>query len=994
MAGQINPNRLNNGAIASWVALAFAVLMLVAGVAFGPGLWDPWEMNHAAVARRMTAASPVLVIDAAGADGGVAKAARSVPGIDLDVVAARGPEALDRFRDSTSDKIFAAVVLDINAIAPADGEGGGDPASVKSLANAVRSVASKNLSTTIILAGTGSGQDARTLRERVLKSADAAADDDRVDGLDRILVAGSTASLAGIVRDAAFSAGLIAQFKSGGRTQYLPPLEPFLTSVWYRIFGINELGSRLTGLLFAAFTLALLFFPGRRVFGDRVIAVTMLVLATSLLFTSTARFVGSGMSEVFAVALGVISFGMVLQGDDGARACRRVAWWVALGLSVVLAWLAGGMTAAVTVAAIIGAWFVVQPKAAHLPAVGMVMVLLGVIALLTFLPDCAWARQFRFTAATFGGGINLESRSFDFIIKEIGFGFFPWSAFLPVALWMAVAGKDRDRPSRLLLVLWAVVPMVVAMLFVRPFNQPLFLGVPALALLTALLATDAVDSMEDSRLRTRLFGFFVAGLFIVMMKDMLKSPAPLVSFLTTDPMFSKPGQGDGGFPTTLRIPAVGKLMLGVMLISILAVTAEMSSMARLVVRFLSRRRNYMIITLCLAVLILVDIGAFIGMKWRVISAGGPRAGSELLRILLTGPDILALYIVTILVGVLHFWDALALLLKKRLGEIRWTTVVGLFDALQSLKVQKVAFGAAAAGFAMVMTLLVNPALTMHLSQKHIVDTWKKGSLADPGKLYRHGSFSTRGSDDSNFYTSGLEEIESRSEVTRMLGDKSRRTFFLLPTRQFSEINSAWRDVTGGRGLPVLDDRSSRIVLATSRLAPGETDRNWLVKATLTVPEFEALKNVDRISVNFEDSLEIVGFQITPQAITRGTNPTLKVFYKVNRKVSKSYRVFMHVDRVGSSTRIHGDHWILNMVPESEDQDDCIGCFATNHWKKGDVIVDTYVLQVPIGSPSGDYDVWMGLYVPGGSRMKVKSWDEQKVRNDGSDRVRIGKMTVR
>ncbi|HOD01026.1 MAG TPA: hypothetical protein PKH54_13845, partial [Myxococcota bacterium] len=63
-------------------------------------------------------------------------------------------------------------------------------------------------------------------------------------------------------------------------------------------------------------------------------------------------------------------------------------------------------------------------------------------------------------------------------------------------------------------------------------------------------------------------------------------------------------------------------------------------------------------------------------------------------------------------------------------------------------------------------------------------------------------------------------------------------------------------------------------------------------------------------------------------------------------------------------------------------------------KKGDVIVDTYTLDVPIGSPAGDYDVWMGLYLPGGSRLKVVSFDEDKVRNDGSDRVRIGKMTVR
>jgi len=971
-------------------------VMLFAG-ASSSGLWDPWEMNHSAVAHRMMTPKAVLVFDREGSGGALAKSLAG-GGYTVETIAEPGSAGLERLRDLTTDRIFAAVVVDVPTMVPDATGAAPDDATVKALANAISGVASKNLSTKIILVSGNPAVKPGTLRTGILRAANSADPEDRVQGLDGQLAASTIGRGDGqvteMVSHAVCAAGATAQFKSGGRTVFMPPLEPGLSSVFYRLFGYNEIGSRLTGILFAFFTILLVMFPARRIFGRHIVTGSMLVLATSMLFTGTARFAGAGMSDVFAISLGVVAFGRLTGENPAGSRCGAIFNWALLGLAVVICWLSGGMVTAVTFAAIVGTWALINPNVRQLPAVGLVFVLLGALALLTFIPDCAWLRQFRFTAATFDGGINLESRSFDFIIKEVGFGFFPWSVFIPITLWMAVTGDGAHKPARQLLLLWAVMPLISAMVFVRPFNQTMYLGVPALAILTAIFFAEFGDATEDAPLRTRLFGFFAAGLFIVMMHDMSKAPAPLVTFLTTDPMFSKPGQGDGGFPTNVHTPMLAKLFLGLMLLSILSVTARISNVARLVVDFMARKRSFVIVLACMIGLIVADVAIFTALKWRTLTSGRGGAGSELLRILLTGPDIAALYVMTGIVVVLHKWSSIAALLKKVIGAPKFNVLVRAFDAFETLRVQKVAFGGAVVGFALVNMFIVNPELTQNLSQKHIVDSWEKASEIDPGPLYRHGSFSTRGSEDNNFYTSGLQEIESRAEVTRLLGDKSKRTFFLLPTRQFSEINSAWRDVTGERGLPLLDDRSSRIVLATSRLAAGESDHNWLARATLTEAEFAALRDVDRESVNFEDSLELVGFSISPRELTRGNNPIMKVYYRVLRKITKSYRVFMHVDGVGSSTRIHGDHWILNLVPESEDQDDCIGCYATNHWKKGDIIVDTYELSVPIGSPSGDYDVWMGLYVPGGSRMKVKSFDETKVKNDGSDRVRIGRMTIR
>ena len=992
LAGHPVNSRIGRTRIISISAIVFSALVLFAGTA-SLGLWDPWEMNHSAVAWRMSGEPPILVIEKEG--GHAIRDAVGIDGVKVESADVAGGSArgLDALRDRTSDRIFAAVIIDPSALVPDVAAPGTDPAAVKTLANAIRSAASRNLSTSFILVGLD-GVDAAAVRDAVIKGA--ATEEDAPVDLDRALTAvsiGSSAELKRLVTEAASCFGSTAQFKSGGRTSFLPPLEPMITSLWFDVFGYNEFSARLTGVLFAVLTLALLVFGTRRLFSDAIPAGALFVLATSLLFYGTARFAGAGMAEVFFVALTALSFGqIVMPCEDEKCPVRKWGPWVLMTAGLVLCWLSGGMTAVVTAAAIAGTWFAVSPDRRHLPAVVAVFALLGVLAIATFIPEAAWFRQFRFTAATFTGGMSLESRTFDFIVKEIGFGFFPWSAFIPVAIWMAAAGSDTGRPARMLLLLWAVVPMVTAMVFIRPFGQTSYLGLPGMAMLTALFFRDFEDRDRDGVLAARIFGFFAAGLFLVIMKDMLKSPAPLVTFLTTDPMFSKPGQGDAGFPSTVQIPTIGKLLLALMLISILSVASRVSNIAVLVKSFMTGRKAFIAAVATAGGLILIDIIVFIALKWPALTK--PGAGSEWLRIFLTGPDILALYLLLGIVFAIHWWDLIWARASSVIGS-KWSSrLESAFFDFQTLKVQRPLFIACIAGFTAVQIFSVMPELSRHLSQKHIVDTWKDAARKEAGPLFRHGTFSSRGSEDSNFYTANIEEKASRSEVTSMLADKSRRTFFLVPTRQFSEINSAWRDQTRERGLPVLDDRSSRIVLTTSRLAPGEEDRNWLAKATLTESEFAALDDVERKVVNFDNSIELVGFSITPKALTRGTKPVLKTYYRVLRKIPKSYRVFLHVDKIGSSTRIHGDHWILNLVPESEDQDDCIGCYATNHWKKGDVIVDTYTLDVPIGSPAGDYDVWMGLYLPGGSRLKVVSFDEDKVRNDGSDRVRIGKMTVR
>ena len=73
----------------------------------------------------------------------------------------------------------------------------------------------------------------------------------------------------------------------------------------------------------------------------------------------------------------------------------------------------------------------------------------------------------------------------------------------------------------------------------------------------------------------------------------------------------------------------------------------------------------------------------------------------------------------------------------------------------------------------------------------------------------------------------------------------------------------------------------------------------------------------------------------------------------------------------------------------------MGCYRTDHWFKGDVVLDYFEKEVAPGTASGLYDIWMGLYSPSNDkRLKVKDWQKGLVRHDGSNRVSIGTLRVR
>lgn len=970
------------------IILIVAAVMVPMGI-WGPGLWDPWEMNAAQVARRM--AEPPRVLVSEPRDGALMQRLESALGDDAAIEApqgtATGAAAIEAVRGRVGDQVFRVVVLDIDPRV----QGPQDAAGIRALGDLLHTVVARNLSTRVLLVSPSGGEVGAILDATVAGlSANAPEDGDDPGALVAAAVRFAASDrVVEAVRDALSGNGFLAQFKEGGHTRFLPPLHPWLVSLSFRVFGFSEFGARLPAALMGVLSLVLLFFAVRRVWDERTAVLAVVILVSSAQFLLGARYVHAGATVQFSLVLGAVAFGATVTGASLALALPGLA------LAMVLLYLAGGMTAVVMMAALVLAYPLVTARFDRrtLAAVGLVGGLTVLAAILTFLPDGAFFRQFRFTAATFAGGMKDDFRDFNFALKQVGFGMFPWSALLPLALAAAIAAPDRVRPERLVALLAALAPLGVLMIAIRPFDQTWFAGMPALAVLTAVY----LQNREDDPLESRLLAFFAFGLFLLMTKNLLRSPDPVVSYLATDPMFAAPGKGDPAFPEGVGLPTLGKLAV-VAAAGILLVTgARVLSFLRDLPRLLAPRRTFVIVLLALAGVVVIDILVFVGLKWAILSGrAGPDAavGPVLLRIFLTGPDILALYLLVALVVAVRHAGAIGRRLDRIVPVTRLHALGRALLALERPVPATIGLAAASVVLAGSLAFGLVPDLSYHLSQKHILKTWRDSNARLPGELSRHGVFPGRGGDDANFYISGIPEVASRGQVVTRLKDTSKRAFFIVPKTQWSEINHAFRSANDGRSAPVLDDRSSRFILVSNVLAGGETDRNWIADATLTPAQFDALEGVERVSANFEDKIELVGVKLASPAIRRGGTLEMKLFFKVLEKVPQSYRMFLHVDRVGSSSRIHGDHWILNLVQESEDQTQCVGCFATTHWLKGDIVIDTYGIKVPIGSPSGPHDIWMGFYPPGGgSRLTIKEFDKAKIRHDGQNRIRVGTMTV-
>jgi hypothetical protein len=211
----------------------------------------------------------------------------------------------------------------------------------------------------------------------------------------------------------------------------------------------------------------------------------------------------------------------------------------------------------------------------------------------------------------------------------------------------------------------------------------------------------------------------------------------------------------------------------------------------------------------------------------------------------------------------------------------------------------------------------------------------------------------------------------------LMGDTSgSRRYLAMKSDELSKLNMMYREHAEPRtNLPVLDARSSQILLVASKLEPGEKNESPLDKIILQ----EEPHPQHKLDVNLEDKLQVLGFDTADEAghlvnvVVPGRAYRMRTYYRVLDKVGTEWEAFIHID--GYRRRHNGDHKPMD------------GRYPFALWLPGDLIVDDYEFKLEPNFSPGNYTVYFGLFV-GDTRMKVKSGP-----SDGDNRINGGPLRV-
>jgi hypothetical protein len=267
-----------------------------------------------------------------------------------------------------------------------------------------------------------------------------------------------------------------------------------------------------------------------------------------------------------------------------------------------------------------------------------------------------------------------------------------------------------------------------------------------------------------------------------------------------------------------------------------------------------------------------------------------------------------------------------------------------------------------------------PALANQLSPKEVFESYQRvHKSGEPLALFGVGGRTAA------YYAGGqpliLKDANSAYDWL-MSGEPSSRHFLALRAEELPRLNRLYRERTQtGQNLPVLDSRSSQIILVASSMQSGEKNENPLGKVILS----EAPQPQRKVEANLEDKLEVLGYDITDPAgklvdhVAPGKKYHMRTYFKVLGGVQSEWEMFIHID--GFHRRHNGDHKV------------CEGKYPMSLWLPGDIVMDDHEFTLEPNFSPGPYTLFFGLFV-GESRLKVKTGP-----TDGENRVNGGALRV-
>jgi 4-amino-4-deoxy-L-arabinose transferase-like glycosyltransferase len=743
---------------------------------------------------------------------------------------------------------------------------------------------------------------------------------------------------------------------------------PFTSmALGFKLFGLHDWAGRLPLALWAFAGIAAVHALLSRLVSRRAGLYAAIALVTMPLYFMQAR---TMLGDVVTMAAFTLAFsGLIgaMLDDEGPRALGRRLAWGAVGLAGLAAgYMSRGLVVGVASPALaVGlAWVVIRGAGAaggagRAPsswerdaagalslAVGLVALAMGLRLLLRASPEQPLLRALGFAVQK---RAPLEA-TFDLSIRQLGHGLFPWSALLPFAIGRALrapvsrgdtatarAGEEREAAARVALLVGAAVAYGASTL-IAPYAGATAYAAPALL---AGLAAVAVVDLERGAPPSRALALGCVVLGLVLYADIAHEPERAMSAFGVDkPQFPKSFEADGG----RRMAYALALFVG--LVSLTWFEAQPRGADAP-----ARRPR---------------LG-----PWAADMRRAYREGFAELSAIWNGNLLFGLVVVEAAL----FGIAAALVIGRR---IRWAPVmhipslgvtvgahafwvVALALALTPLGLAAIRDGfrllvdrarAPRASFTLVAALLAGaalcfgyyPALAAQLSPKEVFDAY--GRLAGRGEPL--GLLGVRAR--SAAYYAG-SDVESVADVTRaysfLTEQENQRRWLILKADDLPRLNALYRS-HHAQNLPVLDGRSSQIVLASNTLS-GRPNESWVGSMILDDPPHPAAP----LDIAFEDQLEAFGWEVTDRSgrlvdsVLPGTGYHLRFYYRVLRPITGTWKAFVHID--GYQRRFNGDHDALG------------GKYAMNLWQPGDVVADDLELQLEPNFTPGDYAVYFGFF---------------------------------
>jgi 4-amino-4-deoxy-L-arabinose transferase-like glycosyltransferase len=298
-------------------------------------------------------------------------------------------------------------------------------------------------------------------------------------------------------------------------------------------------------------------------------------------------------------------------------------------------------------------------------------------------------------------------------------------------------------------------------------------------------------------------------------------------------------------------------------------------------------------------------------------------------------------------------------------------VMGLLGDLLGHRAPVLAVGGAAAG--LVLCFSYYPALANQLSPKEVFESYRHVCPGAPLGLLGVGGRT------SAYYAGGQPQTLSDpgGAYQWLTAGGGERRCLALKADELPRLNQIWREHSPDPkdNVPVLDARSSQILLATSVLRSGEKNQNPLASIVLSAPP----NPQRRLDVNMDDKLEVIGIDLLDErgrlvdAVSPGRDYHIKTYYRVLAPVGTEWEGFIHID--GYHRRHNGDHKPMN------------GKYPMSLWLPGDLLCDDHEFKLEPNFTPGTYTVYFGLFV-GDTRLKVKSGP-----SDGENRINAGPLRV-